>query len=132
MSSGAPNPNANSPKLQRGPSPPPYTENVTESPNHPPPEPQSTAPARLPPAGPQNFSRHQHYLFGPTPLSTQPLVPYAYYDPRSPYSMTQADARARRRFILGVFWALMTWSLIGFLVGAEAMAYASRRGNEGP
>ncbi|KAF5387958.1 hypothetical protein D9615_000669 [Tricholomella constricta] len=97
MSSGAPNPNTNSPKLQHEPSPPPYTENVTDYlSNHPPPHRQPTAPARLPPAGPQNFSRHQHYLFGPAPLSTQPLVPCAYYDPRSPYSMTQADARARR------------------------------------
>jgi hypothetical protein len=55
--------------------------------------------------------------FGPTPLPTQALAPYAYYDARSPYSLGQADTRARWRFISGFLCALGMWFMVGCLIG---------------
>ena len=60
-----------------------------------------------------------HNEFGPTPLTTQTLGPYAYYDARSSYSLAQADTRARRRFIVAVLWALGLWFALGCLVTVE-------------
>ncbi|GLB34115.1 hypothetical protein LshimejAT787_0109990 [Lyophyllum shimeji] len=113
------------------PSPPPYTPSQSTARVQPPPHLPipATAPGGGPiPAGPYvPYPQHQH-LFGPTPLSAHQLpAPYAYYDPRSPYSMGRADARARERFIAALLWSVAIWCLIGYLIGVEAMAYAKRR-----
>jgi hypothetical protein len=64
--------------------------------------------------------RPQHHnLYGPTPLSSSPLVPYAYYDAHSPHSLSEADSRARWRFLGAVVWGFCIWMLIGLVVGAE-------------
>jgi hypothetical protein len=82
--------------------PPPYNEYDS-----------AATPSQLPPPGPA------HNEFGPTPLTTQTLTPYAYYDARSPYSLTQADTRARRRFIVAALWAFGLWFAFGCLVTVE-------------
>jgi hypothetical protein len=74
----------------------------------------------LPTAGPQPA---HHASFGPTPLTTQPLIPYAYYDARSPYSVAQADMRARWRLIGALLWGFGLWAVIGLLVGVEVVEY---------
>ncbi|KAF8239018.1 hypothetical protein L208DRAFT_1386869 [Tricholoma matsutake] len=63
--------------------------------------------------------RPVHNEFGPTPLTTQALTPYAYYDARSPYSLAQADSRARWRFIVTLLWALALWFAFGCLVSVQ-------------
>ncbi|KAF9464815.1 hypothetical protein BDZ94DRAFT_1255319 [Collybia nuda] len=68
-----------------------------------------------------------HTSPGPTPLTTQPLIPYAYYDARSPYSITQADIRARWRLISGCLWASGLWTVIGLVVGVELTEYGATR-----
>ncbi|KAF5393186.1 hypothetical protein D9757_001198 [Collybiopsis confluens] len=48
---------------------------------------------------------------GPTPASAL-QIPYAYYDPRSAHSIAEADARAKARFWLTLFWVVGTWFMI--------------------
>ncbi|KAL4263237.1 hypothetical protein AB1N83_005768 [Pleurotus pulmonarius] len=97
-------------------SPPPYTL-MDESGNQ-------GASSSAPPGGPPNTivvtppspvngsrpispSQRQVQLFGPTPLQqSQPLL-IPYYDPHSPYSLSQADSRTRWRFIGAVLWTVV-------------------------
>lgn len=97
-------------------SPPPYTL-MDESGNQ---SASSSAPTGGPPStivvtppSPVNGSRpispsqRQVQLFGPTPLQqSQPLL-IPYYDPHSPYSLSQADSRTRWRFIGAVLWTVV-------------------------
>jgi hypothetical protein len=63
------------------------------------------------------FPGPAHNEFGPTPLGTSATqTPYAYYDALSPYSLMQADTRARRRFVVAVLWAFGVWFAFGCLV----------------
>ncbi|RDB19993.1 hypothetical protein Hypma_012846 [Hypsizygus marmoreus] len=106
-------------------SPPAYSErdpaSAYPSPSPPPPPSRLPVPTAQtsPFAGSSSGRPPNHRLFGPTPITTQPLVPYAYYDARSPYSLAQADARARRRFFGSLAWALVAWIAIGILIGAS-------------
>ncbi|THV08200.1 hypothetical protein K435DRAFT_771764 [Dendrothele bispora CBS 962.96] len=83
--------------------------------------------------GSANSSLHfgHGHGFGPTPSQTlfqhghqpnqqggqgQVTIPYAYYDPHSPYSLAQADIRARKRFLVTMTWILGFWVLVGLVV----------------
>lgn len=90
-------------------SPPPYNE-------YDPAATQSSSSRLLAPPGPA------HNVFGPTPLTAQ-IPTYAYYDARSPYSLAQADARARRRFFAALFWVLGLWFVIGCLAQIKMSAH---------
>ncbi|KAK0484350.1 hypothetical protein EDD18DRAFT_1197092 [Armillaria luteobubalina] len=60
-----------------------------------------------------------------TPPNPQELhLPYAYYDPRSEYSVALADHRARMRFLGSVLYAAGVWVLFGILVGWWGQAWS--------
>jgi len=61
--------------------------------------------------------------FGPTPLTTQALTSYAYYDARSPYALAQADNRARWRLIVALLWAFGLWFAVACLLSVELTAH---------
>ncbi|PBK82896.1 hypothetical protein ARMGADRAFT_1068078 [Armillaria gallica] len=65
----------------------------------------------------------QHFRFGPTPPQELHL-PYAYYDPRSEYSVAMADHRARMRFLGSVLYAAGVWVLFGILAGWWGQAWS--------
>ena len=59
---------------------------------------------------------HTTPLFGPTPISQQQGMLLPYYDPRSPYSIEQADARTKWRFLGALFWAIIILSALALVI----------------
>ncbi|KLO19920.1 hypothetical protein SCHPADRAFT_898489 [Schizopora paradoxa] len=60
-----------------------------------------------------------HPAYGPTPITSQEqslVLPY--YDPRSPYAMQQALARARWRFFSALLCAIGIWAAVGIVTGS--------------
>ena len=78
---------------------------------------QSSSTSPYTPVGTQlPFPAHAGY--GPTPIAQQTqLLPY--YDPRSPYAVAEANARARWRFITALLWALVILGLLSCMMGLE-------------
>ncbi|KZT29426.1 hypothetical protein NEOLEDRAFT_1145164 [Neolentinus lepideus HHB14362 ss-1] len=79
-----------------------------------PPPPYTVEPTALPPAS----SSQTQAAFGPTPLAQQQETLLPYYDPRSPYSVEQAEVRARKRFVGAVVWAFALMFVAGMVTGA--------------
>jgi hypothetical protein len=74
--------------------------------------------------------------YGPTPLlaapqQSQTTTALPYYDPRSPWAMQAAAARARRRFFGALFWGCVIWLAVGSLVGGAVDDARRRRGGGG-
>lgn len=99
----------------------------TSSPDSPPPsgtiQPSSVdqpffAPLSSPPLLPNAtlYSTSTTPLFGPTPISQQQGMLLPYYDPRSPYSIEQADARTKWRFLGALFWAIIILSALALVI----------------
>jgi hypothetical protein len=105
---------------QKPSSPPPAYVEVDPSQQHasssrPQPPPQSASY----PADPSSL-HHTAGYYGPTPILAQQqthILPY--YDPRSPYSVTEATSRARWRFLGALFWALLILSVTSAICGME-------------
>ena len=74
---------------------------------------QFPAPAEFP------SSPLPHPGYGPTNIIQQQTHLLPYYDPRSPYSMAEASARARWRFIGAFFWAILILGIVSLLMGVE-------------
>ncbi|KAI0737679.1 hypothetical protein C8Q80DRAFT_1114745 [Daedaleopsis nitida] len=108
------------------PSPPPaYSE-------HPAPTPHNLAAGQSPVPGssqsptspPLPFPAHAAY-YGPTPIAQQTqLLPY--YDPRSPYAISEASHRARWRFITAALWAIVIMTIVSFVAGVEVEAMMAK------
>ncbi len=100
---------------QKPPSPPPAyaeldpSEQSASSSSRPQPPPQ------LRPSSPY----HGDNYYGPTPLLAQQSHVLPYYDPRSSYSVAEAVARARWRFIGALFWAFVILSAASLIFGME-------------
>jgi len=63
-------------------------------------------------------------MYGPTPIVQQQAALLPYYDPRSMYSVNEAAARARWRFVGAVFWA---YGIIGVLIWAGVVDVETAR-----
>ncbi|KAH9899444.1 hypothetical protein C8Q73DRAFT_787326 [Cubamyces lactineus] len=95
--------------------PPAYSEYPAQHQHISPNQSSSTSPY-TPVGAPLPFPAHAGY--GPTPIAQQTqLLPY--YDPRSPYAIAEATARARWRFIKALLWALVVLSLLSCMMGLE-------------
>lgn len=71
-----------------------------------------SSPPLLPNAALHSTDRPPTPLFGPTPISQQQGLLLPYYDARSPYSIEQADARTRWRFLGALLWAIVILSVL--------------------
>ncbi|KAI0638597.1 hypothetical protein C8Q77DRAFT_1154219 [Trametes polyzona] len=96
--------------------PPAYSEHPDPGQQHVSPNHSSSTSPYSPSGAPLPFPAHAGY--GPTPIAQQTqLLPY--YDPRSPYAIAEAAARARWRFIEAVLWAVFILGVVSFVTGWE-------------